>query len=107
CCIGRSSCGPAGHPSFPTRRSSGLALGDGAQVGAVGYIPQANRVGPVVVDALAIDESIPHDTVAGGQPLAVGRYRNRRDASSMRSEEQTSELQSPYDLVCRLLLEQN
>src|SRR5437867_7340725 len=28
-----------------------------------------------------------------------------RDSSSLRSEEHTSELQSPYDLVCRLLLE--
>src|SRR5207248_9566584 len=27
------------------------------------------------------------------------------DADAMRSEEHTSELQSPYDLVCRLLLE--
>src|SRR5207248_9829314 len=31
--------------------------------------------------------------------LAAGQYRRRR------SEEHTSELQSPYDLVCRLLLE--
>src|SRR5207248_4650079 len=29
----------------------------------------------------------------------------RLDAGSRRSEEHTSELQSPYDLVCRLLLE--
>src|SRR5207248_6493715 len=33
--------------------------------------------------------------------LAVCRHRTRRS----RSEEHTSELQSPYDLVCRLLLE--
>src|SRR5207248_10093894 len=31
--------------------------------------------------------------------------RNPRSRSSPRSEEHTSELQSPYDLVCRLLLE--
>src|SRR5438034_4367884 len=31
--------------------------------------------------------------------------RNRRRASTMRSEEHTSELQSHSDLVCRLLLE--
>src|SRR5207248_5496977 len=30
---------------------------------------------------------------------------NRRSAANTRSEEHTSELQSPYDLVCRLLLE--
>src|SRR5438094_5372341 len=29
----------------------------------------------------------------------------RRSRSAVRSEEHTSELQSPYDLVCRLLLE--
>src|SRR5207248_11658573 len=28
------------------------------------------------------------------------------DTSSVRSEEHTSELQSPYDIVCRLLLEE-
>src|SRR6266705_6224287 len=31
--------------------------------------------------------------------------RRRRPYTSRRSEEHTSELQSPYDLVCRLLLE--
>src|SRR5207248_10091534 len=39
---------------------------------------------------------------------ACDRHRPRRDAqrtSHGRSEEHTSELQSPYDLVCRLLLE--
>src|SRR5437867_7779677 len=34
----------------------------------------------------------------------VHRHR-RRHGSRKRSEEHTSELQSPYDLVCRLLLE--
>src|SRR5438094_8744261 len=33
------------------------------------------------------------------------RTRSRDDAAGHRSEEHTSELQSPYDLVCRLLLE--
>src|SRR5207248_5126933 len=33
------------------------------------------------------------------------RRRSAYPVSSMRSEENTSELQSPYDLVCRLLLE--
>src|SRR5207248_9497611 len=37
-----------------------------------------------------------------GDSDAVARTRNARHA---RSEEHTSELQSPYDLVCRLLLE--
>src|SRR5437867_10451110 len=37
-----------------------------------------------------------------GHPL---RPRARHTAPRSRSEEHTSELQSPYDLVCRLLLE--
>src|SRR5437867_12146052 len=36
--------------------------------------------------------------------IAAGRCR-QRPAAMLRSEEHTSELQSPYDLVCRLLLE--
>src|SRR5437867_7796254 len=38
---------------------------------------------------------------AGPGPAGPGRGRGQR----RRSEEHTSELQSPYDLVCRLLLE--
>src|SRR5207248_4855031 len=34
-----------------------------------------------------------------------GFSRNRHDRHSSRSEEHTSELQSPYELVCRRLLE--
>src|SRR6266516_6800301 len=36
------------------------------------------------------------------RPRRVGR---RQDRGQVRSEEHTSELQSPYELVCRLLLE--
>src|SRR5438094_3926175 len=36
---------------------------------------------------------------------AEGRDVARRSAAGARSEEHTSELQSPYDIVCRLLLE--
>src|SRR5207248_4101352 len=35
---------------------------------------------------------------------AVVAQRQRVDGGGVRSEEHTSELQSPYDLVCRLLL---
>src|SRR5256885_16208737 len=38
-------------------------------------------------------------------PEAVARCRERPHASQERSEEHTSELQSPCNLVCRLLLE--
>src|SRR5207244_12834187 len=44
----------------------------------------------------------PADPAAGARPDAV---RLRRPAAAGRSEEHTSELQSPDHLVCRLLLE--
>src|SRR5256885_13173542 len=47
--------------------------------------------------------------VSGGSDAATPRFRNRRLAfqqvCARRSEEHTSELQSPCNLVCRLLLE--
>src|SRR5437763_8421272 len=69
------------HPrhlhSFPTRRSSDLGI-------LLPYVMRFNL--PVVLDRLA--------DLAG----ALGEVRER-------SEEHTSELQSPMYLVCRLLLE--
>src|SRR5207244_5562425 len=57
----------------------------------------------------------PHLRTVGGRPLARrsaglrhrrhARRRPRRGRSHARSEEHTSELQSPDHLVCRLLLE--
>src|SRR5438094_7606485 len=45
-------------------------------------------------------------TPRDGPPLHPARLRAvRRHLPESRSEEHTSELQSPYDLVCRLLLE--
>src|SRR5258708_36346797 len=39
------------------------------------------------------------------QPIAFGRFRPNAHSPLLRSEEHTSELQSPDHLVCRLLLE--
>src|SRR5437867_10059519 len=39
------------------------------------------------------------------RPIVDGRIATRHVGLVLRSEEHTSELQSPYDLVCRLLLE--
>src|SRR5690348_17647117 len=71
----------ADHPvlhSFPTRRSSDL-----------GRCPPASRAGCCAPDR-------------GREPREPWRTRCR---ASRRSEEHTSELQSPVHLVCRLLLE--
>src|SRR5207248_10538028 len=66
---------PALH-SFPTRRSSDL--------------PSARSA---LVSTQLLDRR------------RTGLHRMHRSSPCGRSEEHTSELQSPYDLVCRLLLE--
>src|SRR5437763_3297750 len=72
--------------SFPTRRSSDLGW----------------YCGPAVFKALA---PVLPDRVQAftGLPMGMGAY--GVDAGGRRSEEHTSELQSPMYLVCRLLLE--
>src|SRR5207248_7056933 len=56
-----------------------------------------------------LDGKIPESPGQGrSHSKRVGNYRTRRKVVGFRenrSEEHTSELQSPYDLVCRLLLE--
>src|SRR5207248_8837361 len=71
---------PEFFPSFPTRRSSDLH-----------GIPQCY---PCL-------RSTCHPCLQSLQ----GATAPTSDQMSLRSEEHTSELQSPYDLVCRLLLE--
>src|SRR5699024_12274110 len=84
-------------PSFPTRRSSDLGLGP------IGY-------------AFAIFHLITHGFFKAGLFLGAGSVMHgMNDEIDMRgfgnlrnrprSEEHTSELQSRFDLVCRLLLE--
>src|SRR5437867_4786099 len=48
----------------------------------------------------------PADGEVADAPARIAAFdRDARVAQGSRSEEHTSELQSPYDLVCRLLLE--
>src|SRR5207248_10995958 len=72
--------------SFPTRRSSDLPVEHG-------LIVRVNAVAPGPILTRARDHASAEEVerVAAQTPA--------------RSEEHTSELQSPYDLVCRLLLE--
>src|SRR5207248_11206980 len=62
-----------------------------------------------VTDLLLGDRGIEGRSPDRGQipdVVAAGRARTMdMEARALRSEEHTSELQSPYDLVCRLLLE--
>src|SRR2546426_5112922 len=46
-----------------------------------------------------------HPRLAGTHARVLGRFVRDSGALSLRSEEHTSELQSPCNLVCRLLLE--
>src|SRR5207248_9618077 len=85
--------------SFPTRRSSDLADQDQRRRGGCrgdGLHQRREEQG-------AQKQDPDHDTGEAGTP-AHGNTRSALDVTR-RSEEHTSELQSPYDLVCRLLLE--
>src|SRR5207248_10268504 len=98
---------PPGPPLFPytTLFRSGVrpgepAVGEDAGGGARGGTGGQGLEGPRVRRRLRLDR----------RPLAVrgpGAPHPLRTAVRVaaRSEEHTSELQSPYDLVCRLLLE--
>src|SRR5207248_9211203 len=94
-------------PSFPTRRSSDLiwhSAGESARalLGLVlgpAYAPQPMRQLAGGVDDLR--EAHDGDGVVDLDLAAVDLLEEVDHL--LRSEEHTSELQSPYDLVCRLL----
>src|SRR5207249_7458720 len=98
---------PATSPSFPTRRSSDL------------HHPQIARLGSgpyrLLIPSLALDrrsgtpcektQRARQQVLAGReQQVIIGGRERRNPPMITRSEEHTSELQSRFDLVCRLLL---
>src|SRR5699024_12241682 len=91
-------------PSFPTRRSSDL-------IEAVSFAHP--KVLPQLADAAEVMAAVPrpdHVTYRGLAPNLRGAQRAadcglHELVVVVRSEEHTSELQSRFDLVCRLLLE--
>src|SRR5205807_9315678 len=91
--------------SFPTRRSSDLPRLAGACGGVAkgGFVDQSGVEGDYARVGNDWSENcrwpLPMETRIGG---CAYEHRGRVDA---RSEEHTSELQSPCNLVCRLLLE--
>src|SRR5205807_4189880 len=78
-----SSAHPQYLHSFPTRRSSDLRPARDAGAAAIVFLSRNGRF-------------------RGSRTVQPGRQRSAR---ATRSEEHTSELQSPCNLVCRLLLE--
>src|SRR5207248_9771704 len=83
-------------PSFPTRRSSDL----------VRRLGRLEALRARAAHRRRRDEDRARGLQGGGLPRRRLAPRGRRtDRREDRSEEHTSELQSPYDLVCRLLLE--
>src|SRR5207248_9493883 len=90
------------HDALPIFQDSPMA----ANVKVLGYRSHAESVNWVEsADVLFLPLHTPTD---GGQALIVPGKTYEYLGSGrpiLRSEEHTSELQSPYDLVCRLLLE--
>src|SRR5207249_9268506 len=90
--------------SFPTRRSSDL----GQPVASAGRLP---RVTQMLALALCFQDMVKRGDAKDYADLAAARRRDKgadepdHEAKRERSEEHTSELQSRFDLVCRLLLE--
>src|SRR5690606_41827627 len=93
--------------SFPTRRSSDLALDNLASQYSLGADPAV-----VIQDLLELTHWLTRVKVIGGSPDDVAlpetqRLRGKELAAKLgmpvlRSEEHTSELQSRENLVCRL-----
>src|SRR5207248_10202392 len=91
--------------SFPTRRSSDLVLGKEPAVHVRGGLETLRLRQVVSRQGSQRGQRFGTDRFTESRAGLLGvRQRPARD-SVKRSEEHTSELQSPYDLVCRLLLE--
>src|SRR6202522_3112585 len=65
-----------------------------------------NDTATTEIYTLSLHDALPISPLPPRRPRGPGRPR-RSDAGRTRSEEHTSELQSPQNLVCRLLLEKN
>src|SRR5205807_8932877 len=103
CCFGLLLADPHSH-SFPTRRSSDLWMQrSAAQEKAAGATGETLQEDTLMT-------RVPYHDGAIIQNVHVvlifwGSYWGENPVPSVRSEEHTSELQSPCNLVCRLLLE--
>src|SRR5207248_9858377 len=83
--------------SFPTRRSSDLFVFYGFKTALYGDVPVFDE------EAAKLDRMLTH-LEEDYKSITIVTH-SKGGLLAMRSEEHTSELQSPYDLVCRLMLE--
>src|SRR5688500_19320663 len=83
--------------SFPTRRSSDLENTEGLYVMMGGHFKKDTP------DEVATEIDL--NTRKGVERIIRHAFEFARSTGRTRSEEHTSELQSPCNLVCRLLLE--
>src|SRR5205807_10457050 len=81
-------------PSFPTRRSSDLRR-----------VPVSQRCDEIATGCDRVDAPLHRETVTPCDHDQAHDEAGHQPDRSRRSEEHTSELQSPCNLVCRLLLE--
>src|SRR5207248_9479519 len=99
-----ASADPRDLPSFPTRRSSDLLtqlIQEALRASTDVRGAEARLTSTRASRRLAAFDLAPTITAIG----SATRQRQSIAQIPGRSEEHTSELQSPYDLVCRLLLE--
>src|SRR5207249_10461899 len=87
--------------SFPTRRSSDLRSRTSDLRTVLSLTPSRRAIADAVMPSLFKTVAPLEGRAAGAQITSSSRSR----PISSRSEEHTSELQSRFDLVCRLLLE--
>src|SRR5207249_8309041 len=96
-------CPPRDLRSFPTRRSSDLPI----EARVLAYQARAKYGRPITPSWMACIPSMARGLERRWVPICTRRGPSdaRAPSPSRRSEEHTSELQSRFDLVCRLLLE--
>src|SRR5699024_11937840 len=100
-------------PMVPTRCTDGRSRGVNCDGGRTHGSPDERRTRPAEPGEMdtgrwrAGDRFAPRDPCGAGavEPHLPHRRRGGPDVDRPRSEEHTSELQSRFDLVCRLLLE--
>src|SRR5699024_12843616 len=98
-------CTPSDLPSSPTRRSSDLhqiKVGHRRPHQTVFARRNVEQIARAVLGLDFQRDAVTHDGLAHGFAEAPARLTLDQ---AVRSEEHTSELQSRFDLVCRLLLE--